>query len=129
LHSFGTGGLLSASGIARISADTFVLLGSGMTSSTCLYFQGTAQVSGGLGSPFGDGLRCAGGTVIHLGTKTNVAGASQYPEGGDLAVSVRGNVTVPGSARTYQVWYRNSAAFCQPEGFNLTNGLAVTWEL
>ena len=129
LHSFGTGGLLDSGGVARIAADTLVLQGSGMTNSSCLYFQGTTQVNGGLGSHFGDGLRCAGGTVIRLGTKTNVGGASQYPEGGDPSVSVRGNVTVPGSVRTYQVWYRNSAAFCTPDGFNLTNGLAVTWEM
>jgi len=29
--------------------------------------------------------------------------------------------------RTYQVWYRNAAAFCLPETFNLTNGVEATW--
>jgi hypothetical protein len=121
------GANLSAAGSASISADTVVLSGSGMPNSSALYFQGTTQQNGGLGSVFGDGLRCAGGSVIRLGTKTNVGGASQYPVGGDLPVSVRGNVTTPGS-RTYQVWYRNAAAFCTPSTFNLSNGLLINWQ-
>ena len=41
-------------------------------------------------------------------------------------ISVKGLITAPGS-RTYQIWYRNAAAFCNPETFNLSNGLQVTW--
>jgi hypothetical protein len=29
--------------------------------------------------------------------------------------------------RRYQVWYRNAAAFCTPDTYNLTNGFEVTW--
>jgi len=116
------GGNLAFSGTASISADTLTLLGTGMASSSVLYFQGTTQIS----SLFGDGLRCTGGTVIRLGTKTNVLGASQYPEVGDLSVSVRG-VNVAGNVRNYQAWYRNAAAFCTTSTFNLTNALNVTW--
>jgi hypothetical protein len=120
------GGHLGTSGSASLAADTLVLGGSGMPNSSVLYFQGTTQLNGGLGAMFGDGLRCAGGTIIRLGTKTNVAGASQYPAAGDASVSVRGAVTAPGT-RTYQVWYRNAAAFCTPSTFNLSNGVAITW--
>jgi hypothetical protein len=116
------GANLTASGSPSISADTLVLLGSGMPNSSALYFQGTSQIS----TAFGDGLRCAGGTVIRLGTKTNVAGASQYPTGGDLSVSVRG-ANSAGNVRNYQVWYRNAADFCTPSTFNLSNGLNLTW--
>ncbi len=117
------GGNLASSGTSSIGADTLVLLGTGMPSSSALYFQGTTQIS----SPFGDGLRCAGGTITRLGTKTNDgSGASQYPVPGDLSVSVRGGC-VAGDIRTYQCWYRNAAAFCTPSTFNLTNGLSVTW--
>jgi hypothetical protein len=121
--------VLAASGSARIAGDTLVLTGSGMPNSSCLYFQGTTQLSGGLGVVFGDGIRCAGGTVIRLGTKANSGGMSQYPAPGDASVSVRGQVVTPGSVRTYQCWYRNAAAFCSADTFNLTNGLQVTWEL
>ncbi len=126
LNSVGTGGKLRANGLASIANDTLVLHGTQMPNSSCLYFQGTIQASGGAGSAFGDGKRCAGGTVIRLKTKTNVAGASNFPEAGDPLVSVKGTVTSPGT-RTYQAWYRNAAVFCTPSTFNLTNGLDVSW--
>jgi hypothetical protein len=94
-----------------------------MPNSSCLYFQGTTQLS----LVFGDGLRCAGGTIVRLGTKINVAGASQYPSGADPSVHVKGAVAAPGT-RTYQTWYRNAAPFCTPSTFNLTNGILVTWQ-
>jgi hypothetical protein len=126
LHSLGLGAKLAATGTASIAADTVVLHGSQMPDSSALYFQGTTQVGAGLGAVFGDGLRCAGGTVIRLKPTTNVAGSSQFPDVGDPSVSVKGNVTAPGS-RTYQVWYRNAAAFCTASTFNLSNGLEVIW--
>jgi hypothetical protein len=91
-------------------------------------FPGTAQIASGLGTGFGDGLRCAGGSIVRLGTKTNVAGASQYPSGNDQSISVRGLIPLAGGLRTYQAWYRNAAPFCTPSTFNLTNGLQVTWQ-
>jgi hypothetical protein len=91
-----------------------------------LYFQGTAQGGAGLGTVFGDGLRCAAGSVTRLGTKNNALGVSTYPVAGDLSVSVKGLITLPGT-RYYQVWYRNAAAFCSASTFNLTNGLTVVW--
>jgi hypothetical protein len=126
LSSLGVGARLRTSGANSISGDTLVLNGSQMPNSSCLYFQGTIQQSGGAGAAFGDGKRCAGGTVIRLKTVTNVGGASQYPQAGDPSVSVRGMVTTPGT-RTYQAWYRNAAAFCTAATFNLSNGLEYTW--
>jgi hypothetical protein len=117
------GANLSSSGAASISADSVAFQGSGMPNSSALYFQGTAQAS----AVFGDGLRCAGGTVIRLGTKTNVGGASGYPTGTDQAISVRG-ACGPGDVRHYQCWYRNAASFCTASTFNLTNGISITWQ-
>lgn len=129
LNSTGVGGRLTATGAPVLSNDTLVLQGAGMpATATGLYFQGTTQLgTAGAGVVFGDGLRCAGGTVIRLGPKTASAGASSYPGGTDPSVSVKGLVTVPASTRHYQLWYRDSAAFCSASVFNLTNGLAVTW--
>ncbi len=121
------GAHLGGSGLARVTSDTFVLNGTGMPNSSALYFQGVTQQNGGAGAVFGDGLRCAGGAIIRLGTKINVTGASQFPAVGDPSISVRGMVPGAGGLRTYQVWYRNAAAFCNPETFNLTNGVQVTW--
>ena len=93
-----------------------------MPNSSCLYFQGTTQAA----TVFGDGLRCAAGSVIRLGAKNNVAGDSRYPAVGDQSISVRGSVTAA-STRTYQAWYRNAAAYCTASTFNLTNGYLVVW--
>jgi len=122
LNSLGSGGLLSSTGVASIAADTAVLAGSGMPNSNALFFQGSTQIA----SPFGDGLRCAGGSVVRLGTKSNVGGASQYPVAGDQSISVRGGA-LAGNTRYYQVWYRNAAVFCNAETFNLTNGYRLVW--
>jgi len=126
LSSLGQGAQLVASGNASLSNDTVVLAGSGMPDSSALYFQGTTQQAGGAGTAFGDGLRCGGGTIVRLETTTNSGGASQYPFGANPSVSVKGMVAMPGT-RTYQVWYRNAAAFCTPATFNLSNGWELNW--
>jgi hypothetical protein len=127
LNSLGFGAKLSASGTASLANDTIVLSGSGMPISSALYFQGTTQQSGGNGAVFGDGLRCAAGSVLRLKTLANtVSGTSAYPDAGDPSVSVRGLVGAPAN-RTYQIWYRNAANFCTASTFNLSNGLQLTW--
>jgi hypothetical protein len=97
-----------------------------MTNSSALYFQGTTRTANGAGSVFGDGLRCASGSITRLGAKVNAGGASTWPSAGDPHVSVKGAIASPG-VRTYQVWYRNATAFCTPSTFNLTNGCEITW--
>jgi plastocyanin len=126
LSSLAMGGKLVASGTPSLAADSVILAGSQMPNSSALYFQGTTQIGTGAGAVFGDGLRCAGGTVVRLATKTNASAASQYPGAGDPSVSAKGMVGSPGS-RTYQVWYRNAASFCTTSTFNLTNGYAISW--
>ena len=126
LHSSGAGGKLVGVGGASVALDTLVLTGTQMPDGPALYFQGSSPVASGAGLVFGDGLRCAGGTVIRLRVRTNVAGASQYPGVGDPSVSTAGLVSAPG-VFDYQVWYRDSAAFCSPSTFNLTNGWRVVW--
>jgi hypothetical protein len=97
-----------------------------------LFFQGTTASGGGAGVVFGDGVRCAAGTVIRLGIKTTVnsgffGGVASYPQPGDQAISVRGAVPATGAVRLYQAWFRNSAAYCTSSTFNLSNGLRATW--
>jgi len=122
------GANLAGQGVPSVSNDSFLLVGTGMPDSAVLYFQGTAQIAGGSGSVFGDGKRCAGGTVVRLGTKQNSVGASSYPEILDPLISTRGGITGGPQSRTYQCWYRNAAqAFCTAETFNLSNGVTVVW--
>jgi hypothetical protein len=126
LNAQGIGAQLVMSGAASLVADTAVLHGSRMPDSVALYFQGTLMTAGGLGVPFGDGLRCVGGSLVRFSPKQNVAGASAYPGLGDASISAQGLVTTSGS-RYYQVRYRNSAPFCTSDTFNLSNGLEILW--
>lgn len=128
LNSLGSGGQLRASGTPSIANDSLVLQASSMPNSFGLYFQGTTRTSSGAGFAFGDGLLCAGGSAVRLGTKAAAAGASQYPGVGDPSVSSGGGNSA-GAVRTYQVWYRDAAAFCTSSTFNLTNGLELVWAL
>lgn len=123
---FATGANLSASGNPSLSNDTVVLTATETPNSSVLFFQGNIQQNGGAGAAFGDGKRCAGGTVIRLGTKSAVGNTSSYPTAGDQPVSIRGFIGAPGQ-RTYQGWYRNAGAFCTPSTFNLTNGVELSW--
>ncbi len=127
LASLGLAGILVGVGEPRLSADTFVLQASSLPpSASALYFQGTHAIDGGAGAAFGDGLRCVGGSIVRLGARISVGGASHYPSGGRASIAQVGGVASPG-VRTYQVWYRNGAAYCTPAAFNLTNGVSVSW--
>ncbi len=125
-NSTGIGGQLTGQGGTSLSNDTLNLLADALPtppggSSFALFFQGdlATQVT------FQDGIRCAAGNVVRLATKAHTTGSTNYPQSGDLPVSVRGQVTAPG-VRYYQVWYRNANGPCGT-GSNLTNGLQVNW--
>lgn len=121
-----SGASLSNAGLPQVSADQARLDVVGVpANSSCLFFQGTSIVSPA--TSFGDGLRCASGTVVRLGTITASNGAASYPGPGDQLIHVRGSVPVNGGTRVYQVWYRNAAAFCTASTFNTSNGLSVQW--
>lgn len=126
LNSLGVGGRLRSAGTASLSNDNVVLDGSQVPNGPALYFQGSDHVLGGAGVAFGDGLRCAGGTLVRLGIKTSVGGASQFPGPADAALHAVGLVSTPG-VRYYQLWYRDAASFCTASTFNLTNGLRMDW--
>lgn len=134
-NSFTTGGaLLNATGSAQIGADTIKLVSSNLTpASVALFFQGDAIQSGAtpgtVGGVSGDGLACAGGALLRLGTRTGQNGMTTLGFGnpGDLAIHVLGNVPPAGATRYYQVSYRNVAPYCTPATFNESNGITITW--
>jgi hypothetical protein len=123
-HSIGA--LLSLSGTASTLNDSLSLQVHGVpNSATCTFLQGTAAVNPVL---FGDGLRCAGGTLIRLAVKAASSGTAVYPVPGEPSVSVKGAVPPAGGMRTYQVWYRdNNATFCTSSTFNISNGGIANW--
>ena len=124
MNGSGLGGKLDTSGTSNTSDNSFILRGSQMTpSQPGLYFQGNNAINSGNGNPFGDGLRCAGGGVRRLQVRfADATGSSET----SISISSSGNVS-PGDVKRYQCWYRDPiTSFCG-FGFNLTNGVEVTW--
>lgn len=124
-NSTGAGATLNATGTASVLAEDLVLTGAQLPASPGLYFQGTIQVNGGAGNPFGDGILCAGGSIIRLGPVVASGGTSSYPSGPQPSVASRGGVSA-GDTRNYQLWYRDIPGPCS-SGFNTTHGVSITW--
>jgi hypothetical protein len=136
-NSSGTGGaILSASGVAYLSADSLVFEADlEKPSALSIVMQGNAGVSAG--APYGQGIRCLGGSVIRrLYIKTAFYGTISAPDfgSGDPQVSVRsaekGDVIQAADSRWYLVYYRDPIVLggC-PAGstFNATPTGQVTW--
>jgi hypothetical protein len=120
------GALLWGNGLPSISNDSLLLSGSGMpNTATTVLLQGTAAIPP---VPFGDGLRCVGGTQRRVYIRNALLGNIQYGFNvpGQLPISIQGAIGAPGTYH-YQIIYRNTAAFCTAATTNTTNGLSVTW--
>ena len=113
--------------------DTLVLTSSGeLPTAFSILLQGNAD----LASPavFGDGLRCVGGSLKRLFNGNASAGTIAFPPAG-FTISARsaalGDVIIPGSSRSYQVYYRDpNLNFCAaPAGnsWNVGNAQRVIW--
>ncbi len=132
-NSANTGGaLLSARG--STSADTVVLTSAGeLPTVLSIFLQGNALTANPL--PFGDGLRCAGGTLKRLYVKNASNGTVSAPMAGDNSIQVQsallGDTIGAGTSRWYQVYYRDpDLTFCAaPAGasFNVSNALQIAY--
>ncbi len=124
------GAHLAISGNASVGTDTLVLIATNFPpGGPGLFYQGTARVSGGSGSAFGDGKFCVFGSILRLGVVfANLSGTASYPGGLTPGPIHIGGATVPGNLRHYQTWYRDAnPTFCTTATYNLTNGLSLTW--
>ncbi len=122
---FASGAKLTGLGTASVSEDSVVLSASHLDPLLGgLYFQATTDLSPGL--VWGDGLRCAGGSIQRLQVRfADAAGLSSTT----VPIGAKGNV-VAGDTVYYQCWYRTtSAPPCGPgvNDFNTTNGYEVRW--
>jgi hypothetical protein len=139
-NSAATGGAtLSASGVTYLSMDSLVFTTSGETpAGASLVLQGTSLAASGL--VYGHGVRCAGGPLRKLFSKTASGGSITAPDfgAGDRTVSASsaaaGDVILPGQSRWYLVLYRDSAGCPRKQylgvkvrGFNATQTGQVTW--
>ncbi len=123
-NSGGGGATLLGAGAPSVALDSLTLDSTGLLpGKAALLFAGTIRVSGGSGSVFGDGLRCAGGQVKRLGVRVpGAAGAAQWSGGLAAALGVTG-----GETRHFQVWYRDAATSPCGSAFNLSSALSVTF--
>jgi hypothetical protein len=137
-NSAGTGGaFLTASGIAYLSMDSLVFTTYAEKSSALsIVLQGSALLSSGV--VYGQGVRCVGGTLKRLFTKSASAGSITAPNfgGGDPTVSARsaaqGDTIQPGQSRWYLVYYRDpivSGGCPASSTFNATPTGEVSWML
>jgi hypothetical protein len=87
-NSAGTGGaILSAAGVAYLSADSLVFTTSGeKPTATSVLLQGTSSPAAGV--VYGQGVRCVGGTLKRLYSKNAVAGNVAAPQGAELSISM-----------------------------------------
>lgn len=119
----GSGGLLFAAGSPSVSVDDLRLQARHLLpGQPALAFLGANTIGGGNGVSFGDGLRCAGGGIVRLGTATpDSIGSAEYGPGLAAAAGL-----VAGDHRTFQVWYRDPGGPCASD-FNLTNALVTSF--
>jgi hypothetical protein len=84
---------------------------------------------------FGQGIRCAAGTLKRLYVKSANAGSVTAPEISDQTVSQRsaalGDPIFTGTSRSYLAYYRDPVVLggCPSSStFNATNTGTVTWQ-
>ena len=133
-NSAATGGAsITVAGAALLSADTVVFTTANQRpTGTTILLQGTAAIA--TGAAFGQGVRCVGGSLKRLYTKSASGGSITAPAGADPTVSARsaalGDVIAAGSHRYYAAYYRDPVVLggCAATAtFNIGNALDVTW--
>jgi Tol biopolymer transport system component len=137
-NSAATGGAsLFAAGVAYLSMDSLVFTTSGEKPvALSIVLQGNALLSSG--HVYGQGVRCAGGTLKRLFNKIASAGSITAPDfgAGDPTVSARsaarGDTILAGQSRWYLVYYRDPTVLggCPASStFNTTQTGHVAWSL
>jgi len=128
-NSAGTrGARMVASGTT--TPDTVMLTTTGeVDSALSIVVQGTTSIAP---VPYGDGLRCVGGTLKRLYVTTSSGGQITVPQPGDLAVSARsaalGDAIPSGASRYYLTYYQDpEPTFCGSAGFNASNAVSIVW--
>ena len=121
-NSTGKGAVIGATGSQSVLADDFGIAASQLVpGQPALLFSANNQVQNGNGALFGDGLRCAGGSVKRLGVQQpNASGETSWSGG----LSAQGGWAA-GDIRRFQVWYRDPSGTPCGTGFNLSHGLEV----
>ncbi len=116
-NSVGSGSILGYQGTPNLSTNNFELLATGLPpNSSGLFYYGTNAAQ----QPFGNGVRCVGGTTFRLGVVVAdfFGDANQLLNYGALPGQI-----LAGSTWRFQYWYRNPAG--GGAGYNLSDALEV----
>lgn len=129
-NSTGDGAYLAGVGSLSVAVDDFALATTqAPVGSNCLLFMGNPALSG-LPVPFGDGLRCIGGSTWRWSlSNTGISGTSLYGPG--MAATSFANhppafQLQPGTSWIFQLWYRDPSGPCG-SGFNVSNAVTATF--
>ena len=85
-----------------------------------LFFFGQGLTS----QPFGEGIRCVSTPIIRVGPPVFFNGAGTTSKQLDMNATALSNIQ-PADTRYFQLWYRDTQG--GPFGFNLSNGLEITF--
>lgn len=135
-NSAGSGGAsVQASGSRSLAAPTLVFTSAGeLPTATSILLQGSALLPSG--AVFGQGVRCAAGSLKRLYSRSAVGGSVTLPDlaGGAPSIPARsaalGDPIAAGQQRWYLVFYRDPVVLggCPAiSTFNATNTAAVLW--
>jgi len=127
-NATGAGAYMAGVGSLSVAADDLVLATTQEPAiANGILFMGTGTVAG---LPFGDGLRCVGGSTFRWPLKNaGASGSSTYGPG--LAAQSFANhppafQLTPGSTWIFQLWYRDTVGPCG-SGYNLSNAVTATF--
>ncbi|MFT4540694.1 MAG: hypothetical protein ACI841_002622 [Planctomycetota bacterium] len=129
-NASGAGAHLTATGSQSVGADDLVMQATQLPPNAFgITFMGTTRLTA---LDFGNGLRVAGGNTLRYPVKNSGAGGV-LTYGPGLAAFASGNFAldgqlVAGSTWNFQTWFRDVGGPCGL-GFNLSNGVAVTFGL
>jgi hypothetical protein len=133
-NSASTGGArLAASGIAYLSSDSLSFTADGeLGYALSTLFEGTTPVPAG--SVYGQGVRCVGGQLRRLYSRSASAGSLTFPAANEPSISARsaarGLQIQPGVPTFFFVAYRDPAVHVGcPAGstFNATTASEILW--
>jgi hypothetical protein len=136
-NSSATGGAsISGSGNNTLATPTLAFTTAGeKPTATTILLQGNAVIAGG--ANFGQGVRCVGGTLKRLYTRTAVGGSISVPNfgAGDVDIPMRsgalGDPILAGQSRWYMAYYRDPIVLggCSAlSTFNSTNTSEILWQ-